>query len=557
MRRFVNPLRRSRPLCIAVFVTGDPERSRRMAAELRELVPEHPHIVLGPSPLDRSAFAYAHEVIELPPGLLAAWRAARGRLRRYWIGLAPFLWRPAGRLRWLPWLLAPRKLLAFNSELERHHLRLSCPIASWRFLRGEAVGDIHRPVWFHRPASDPPRVFAGRPAAPRRRRVAVVTPYLPFPLSHGGAIRIFNLLRAVAAHTDVYLFAFAEQETGREVGPLREFCARVVLVPTPRWEPPALVSPRGVGKFRSPVMERVLAETVASEQIPIVQVEYTQLAHLGCPPAARRILVEHDVTFDLHRQIRARARGRRKLGAWLAEARWRAYEIRHARRFDQVIAMSDDDRERLVRAGLEPARLAVVPNGVDLERFQPAPPAGEPELLFIGSFRHFPNVLGFRFLLERVWPKLRDLRLTVVAGADHQYYWRRHTGTELPALPPDVELLGFVEDVRPLYRRAMIVTAPLVVSAGTNIKVLEALAMERPLVSTTVGVAGLGLTPGEHARIADRPDDFAAAILYLLWHPEARREMAAAGRALVESRYGWSTLAERLVGVWDELLQSK
>jgi glycosyltransferase involved in cell wall biosynthesis len=219
--------------------------------------------------------------------------------------------------------------------------------------------------------------------------------------------------------------------------------------------------------------------------------------------------------------------------------------------------MSDDDRERLLEAGLDPARLAVVPNGVDLKRFQPAPPAASPELLFIGSFRHFPNVLGVRFLLEQVWPKLRDVRLTVVAGANYQYYWRRHTGGDLPALPPGIELLGFVEDVRPLYRRAMIVVAPLVVSAGTNIKVLEALAMERPLVSTSVGVAGLGLTPGEHARIADRPDDFAAAILYLLWHPEARCEIAAAGRAFVESRYGWGSLAERLTAVWDELLQSK
>jgi glycosyltransferase involved in cell wall biosynthesis len=95
------------------------------------------------------------------------------------------------------------------------------------------------------------------------------------------------------------------------------------------------------------------------------------------------------------------------------------------------------------------------------------------------------------------------------------------------------------------------------VSAGTNLKVLEALAMERPVVSTAVGVAGLGLTSGEHVRIADRADSFAADILYLLWNPEARREIAAAGRAFVEERYGWDRLAQRLAAVWDELADQR
>ncbi len=561
-------VRRNRAPVVAVILSGDQERSRRMALRMRELVPGYPHVVIGPAPVDRAAFAYADDIIETPEGLGAAWSEVRRRLagRGQWIAQAAFVWRPAGRLRWLPWLLAPRKLLAFNGDLERHHPRLACPVASWRFLRGEAVGDIFRPTWLgwlagRGPDPGEPRVFAGRPPAAGRRRVAVVSPYLPYPLSHGGAIRIYNLLRSLAEDTDIYLFAFSEQETGRDLDRLREFCARVTLAPAPRWEPPSLLSPPGVEKFRSAAMEAALARAAAGDQVAVVQVEYTQLAHLRCPPGVKTVLVEHDVTFDLHRQIRLSARGRRRLAAWLDERRWRAYEVRHARRFDRVAAMSDEDAERLVRAGLERGRIAVIPNGVDLDRFQPAPPADKPELLFIGSFRHFPNVLGFRFLLERVWGKLRpacpELKLTVVAGAGHRYYWRRHTGAELPKLPPGVELLDFVEDVRPLYARAMIVLVPLVVSAGTNLKVLEALAMQRPLVSTAVGVAGLDLSPGEHVRVADRPDDFAAAVLYLLWHPDARHEMAAAGRALVEERYGWDRLARKLAAVWDELVQSK
>jgi len=797
---------------VAVFLSGDEQRSRAMALRMRELVPEYPHVIIGRAPVDRAAYPYADEIIELETDRALAWLAQlRRRLRRRWIALAPFLWRPAGRLRWMPWLVAPRKLLAFNSDLERHHLRLRAPIASWRFLRGERVGDIFRPtalaglrkagaligfplllacwaatqlrrgraapmtaagpaalgtervvlpdepdaafwesldrtaqsgraewilvaspnaaaaaaerleaepanpeVWLAylarrrtalsggipvedvpktgesgawalcgRPAcwmfrrdvylllggsarlqasypgqellalsllgwqrgygtvfageaeqrearrwpeagverlilgvvSEPAAVFrilwrwawswrrwsgalaamvdtapaplperraaaGGNPAgwlqlvepgvhvfAGRRpigaRRVAVVSPYLPFPLAHGGAIRIFNLLREAARQADVYLFAFAEQEKGPEVAPLLGFCARVILVQTPRWEPSRLlrVLPRGVGKFQSPVMESVVGEVARRERIGIVQMEYSQLAGLGArldQKAGRTVLVAHDVTFDLYRQLRGRSAG----GAWVAaaieELRWRRHELGRARRYDRVIVMSDEDKSRLARAGLTAGALRVVENGVDLARFRPAPPAaGPPEALFIGSFRHFPNLLGYRFLVEEVWPELgrigAGVRLTVVAGADPDYYWRLHTGEARPAPPPGVEVLAFVEDVRPLYERAAVVVAPLVVSAGTNVKVLEALAMERALVSTTAGVAGLGLTSGQEVLLADAAKEFAAAVLALLDDPRRRAEMAARGRAFVEARYGWDALASKLLKVWEEL----
>ncbi len=548
-------LGKSGPPVVVVFLSGDANVSRAMALEMRKLLPNHPHVIVGPAPLDHGAYTYAEEILEVDARRLwASWLALRRRLSRRWIALAPFVWTGGGPLRWMPWLLAPHKLLAFHADLERHHLRLRCPIASWRFLRGEPVGDIFRPTplaalkFWRRPPSPRVEVFHGRvPAA--RLRVAVLTPYLPFPLSHGGAVRIFNLLREAAARADIYLFAFAENESEREVRPLLEFCARVTLVETPRWDPPGpSLAPRGVRKFQSAAMREALAAAVRDERIPIVQIEFTQLAHLGRGLAARTILVEHDVTFHLYRQ----------LGARLDEWRWRRYELGHARRFDRIIAMSAEDRQRLASAGVPPERIAVVENGVDLERFRPAPPAPSPvELLFIGSFRHFPNVAGLRFFLETTWPILRrarpDLRLTVVAGADPHYYWRRHTGADLPALGPAVELLGFVEDVRPLYAGAAIAIVPLVVSAGTNLKVLEALAMGRAVVSTPAGAAGLGLASGEHAILADLPEGFAAAILNLAVDHQARGEIAARARAFVEQRYGWPALANKLAAVWEGL----
>src|SRR5262249_58411567 len=137
------------PPVVAAFLSGDKQASRRMAEQMRDLVPDHPHIIVGPPETDVTAFTYAEEVIVVEAGRpLGCWLELRRRLRRRWIALAAFLWEDGGALRWMPFLLAPRKLLAFNAQIERHHLRLTTPIASWRFLRGEAVGDIFRPTPF-------------------------------------------------------------------------------------------------------------------------------------------------------------------------------------------------------------------------------------------------------------------------------------------------------------------------------------------------------------------------------------------------------------------------
>src|SRR5581483_9007014 len=139
-------LGKSGPRVVAVFLSGDAALSRSMALRMRELAPDYPHVIIGAGEIDRSHFKYAQDIIVVNPHrLLASWLELRRRLGRRWIALAPFLWQRGEQseadsyrlLRWLPWLLAPRKLLAFNARLERHHVRLRLPIASWRFLRGE------------------------------------------------------------------------------------------------------------------------------------------------------------------------------------------------------------------------------------------------------------------------------------------------------------------------------------------------------------------------------------------------------------------------------------
>jgi glycosyltransferase involved in cell wall biosynthesis len=191
----------------------------------------------------------------------------------------------------------------------------------------------------------------------------------------------------------------------------------------------------------------------------------------------------------------------------------------------------------------------VIPNGVDLARFRPEPETDGQRLLFIGSFRHFPNITAFRFFTDSVWPLLREkfpaMTVTVVCGPDHLTYWRAFTETPEPPRGGRVHLVGFVEDVRPLYVEANLVLVPTTVSAGTNVKVLEAMAMQRAVVSTTSGCAGLGLLHGHSVWIGDTPEAFAAGIATLISDAERRGQIAEAARGHALRNFDWEAIGEK------------
>jgi glycosyltransferase involved in cell wall biosynthesis len=191
----------------------------------------------------------------------------------------------------------------------------------------------------------------------------------------------------------------------------------------------------------------------------------------------------------------------------------------------------------------------VVENGVDLARFQPAPERSGERLLFIGSFRHFPNIEAYRFFTGQVWPLLRErfpeMELTVVCGADHLSYWRAFADTPEPPAIDRIRLLGFVSDVRPLYEETNLVIVPTTVSAGTNVKVLEAMAMQRAVVSTSSGCAGLGLVQGESVCVADTPSDFADGVAALIQDPARRARIADAARRHALDNFDWTAIGEK------------
>jgi len=209
---------------------------------------------------------------------------------------------------------------------------------------------------------------------------------------------------------------------------------------------------------------------------------------------------------------------------------------------DRAIAASEGDRA--------PAATFSIPNGVDIDRFLPRDePTDIPEILYVGSFRHLPNILGFLKLrdeiMPRVWQDRSDVRLRVIGGPQHALFWSRFAKSNAsPVFDSRVEVHDFVEDLRPFYAKASVVVVPLEVSAGTNIKVLEAMACGKAVVTTTIGCAGLGLRDRMDLFIDDDWGAFARSVVQLLSNTAIRSALATQARETAVDHFSWKAIAD-------------
>jgi glycosyltransferase involved in cell wall biosynthesis len=550
-----------KPKIKVAFASGTDDLNAKLIERMRQIFPELPlYVVSEFQPADSSAKWIRYHANRGLENLLRCRAAFRGKsIRLAGVMLVPNV--PFRAMRLLALILAPVNFLAFNENLNNFMLRPRCVPAiarhvAWRvrnFVRWHlgaegARARRTRPEVAPAPPENLVTAYAGRKPS-QNPKVLIASPYLPFPLSHGGAVRMYNLMRRAADSFDQVLVAFTE--TGdpppRE---LLETCVEIVMVKRIGTHSlPATRRPDVVEEFRSPDFRSALREAVARWQPAIAQLEFTQMAQYAadCAPAPT-ILVEHDITYDLYSQLLALGEDwdvRRQLKLW------RRFETAAWKQMTRVVTMSGKDS--VLVSG---ARAIALPNGVDLERFRPSVREPEPRrLLFIGSFAHLPNLLAAEFFLTQVWPLLRDARLHIIAGSRHEFFLERYRDrVTLNLDQPGVELEGFVSDVRSAYERCAVVVAPLVASAGTNIKILEAMAMGKAVVSTPAGVNGLDLTPGEDFVLTQTGAEMAHAIDRLLAEPDERNRLGAAARNRVEREFGWDEIARRQAGLYRELM---
>jgi GT2 family glycosyltransferase/glycosyltransferase involved in cell wall biosynthesis len=385
-----------------------------------------------------------------------------------------------------------------------------------------------------------------------RKTILIASPYLPFPLSHGGAVRIYNLMKLAADQNDLILVAFADALSSPPAE-LLELCSQIVLVRRHGTHYRRdTVRPDVVEEFDSPSFRACLKQAVHQWRPTVVQLEFTWMAQYAetCRPA-KTILIEHDITFDLQQQLVATSPSTGPAALELRQqlAKWQSFETDAWRQVDCVVTMSAKDLKTVTGA----RQVECLPNGVDCERFQPSDIEPEPQrLLLIGSFAHLPNLLALDFFVRDVWPLLPPgYKLHVIGGARHDYYldfFRDRIFADFTQSGIEVE--GFVSDVRGAYHRAAIVLAPLTASAGTNIKVLEAMAMGKLVVSTSAGVNGLDVTPGHDVLLAEGGPQMALEIEEILNDTARRRTIERNARATA-LRCDWRVVAQHQQVLYD------
>jgi len=303
---------------------------------------------------------------------------------------------------------------------------------------------------------------------------------------------------------------------------------------------------------------RALARELATRagRYELVCLEHEALAPLArARPATRTLITFHHVVSAMVAQELAHTGGGRR--RWYRErdlAKARRLERRALADGDRLVTCSEEDARALAALGVPGAqdKLRVIPNGVDLATFRATALPDAPVVLFPGTLGYAPNVDGALWLCREVWPKVRaavpEARL-VLAG-------RRPVAEvrELARLP-GVEVHPDVPSMADYFERARVVAVPLRIGTGTRLKALEALASGRAVVGTTVGLEGIGVRDGVHARVADDPDALAAAIAECLRDGAAAGALGRAGRAHVEAGFGWPAIGRRFVEVVGELLE--
>ncbi len=398
-------------------------------------------------------------------------------------------------------------------------------------------------------------------------RILFLTPQLPFPPEKGTALRNWGLIQGLAERHELSLLSF--REPGQDVGfapPLARACERIITVPQPErsfrervWDMLATRQPDMALRLASSAYERQLRDWLAESAFDVVQIEGIELAPYldtirAAPQEALVVFDDHNCEYLL--QQRTFLTDLYSPICWPGAAysfvqwqRLRRYEAAICRRADEVLAVSEADAEALSKLTPE-INVTVIPNGIDTRAYRPATGgagASSKTLVFTGTMDFRPNVDAVLWFARQALPLIQaevsDVRFLVVGQQPHR---RLDPLREDPA----ITLTGWVEDVRPYFADATVYVAPLRMGGGTRLKLLEAMAMGRPIIATSLGAEGYPVKDGRELILADTPAAFAEGVISLLHDKERRAELGRTARAFVEEQYDWRAIVPQVENVY-------
>jgi glycosyltransferase involved in cell wall biosynthesis len=395
-------------------------------------------------------------------------------------------------------------------------------------------------------------------------KILYLAPKIPWPATDGARIAIYELVRhmSVRGHRVAFL-GFGKQDAADEFRARAGLLwAKAVSHDTSTDYLQALLSilsplPYTALKYRSGEMTAAIRAAFNEERFDLVQLEGTHMAHylgavqrLGAPAVLRL----HNVESVLAARYARTAFFPLNLYIRLQAGRMRAFETRACKQADLCVAITRQDADRVLQLAPD-AVVTVSPAGVDLERYYPQPMSEEPNtLVFVGGLDWPPNADAVRWFKSEIWPRiLREepaARWIVVGKSPPPDILRWSEETR------SIQVTGFVDDVRPCLNRATVVVVPIRSGGGMRLKILEAMAAGKAVVSTPLGAEGISARNGEEIVLAGDGRTFAAEVIRLLRDSSERKRIAKAAYAFAEG-FGWGPIAAALDGDYQALLGTR
>jgi len=411
--------------------------------------------------------------------------------------------------------------------------------------------------------------------SPERLRILFVSQMPAGPPRFGAQARANGLMTELARRHDLTAVMLVDDEFDIEESrrAMQAYCREVVLLPNPYGREGlakrllqlrSVVSRQSFERLRVvvPAMQQAIDRVLQSERFDVVNLEFTFLGHSNfrqapagqTPPVV--VVDSHNIDYDLARQyVRSGSSLIRRLYAAINWRKLRREELGTYGNADGVYLCSVADERRLLDEISQP-RTMVIPNAADVDYYKPRPtdpPSDGRTVVFFGLLSYLPNVDGVIHFVREIWPHIADAHpdacCKIIGGSPPP---------SLTALAgPRIEFTGFVPDLRPHLAKAAAVVVPLRIGGGTRLKIVEAMAMGKAIVSTTLGAEGIEAVDGRDLLIADDPAAFAQAVNKLLANRGLAEQISRSARQLAEDRYAWSSAASALESFYRRILEAR
>jgi sugar transferase (PEP-CTERM/EpsH1 system associated) len=394
-----------------------------------------------------------------------------------------------------------------------------------------------------------------------------IAPRLPYPADTGGKIRTINILKQIARHANVHLVCFSfdpkDEEYQKVIEKDRIKVTLVAMKESSFLEKANNVllnaQPHSIAKYDSLEMFEEIKRIVSKEKFDAVHVDHLHMGHYrSCFADLPAVLDEHNVEYRiLERCVDVEKSWLKRQLFLFQAAKMKKFEQKIIQEFSACLAVSQDDQKLLNELGLSHIPVHVIPNGVDTDFFRTqdikikAPEA----VVFTGSMDWLPNddaaVYFCNEILPLIWKDKPNLKFYIVGKSTSS------TLQDFAKNDSRVVVTGRVEDVRVFVDNAQVFVVPIRVGGGTRLKILEAMSMQKPIVSTTLGAEGIQYTNGKDIVIADSPADFSKSVIDLLNNFSFRETMGQMARKLVVENYDWPIIGKKLNAIYEGLCSKR